>query len=212
VETDHDRRGHCVDLGIWGSGRTQTCYTLADTAGPIPHRAGVDSAADGQQLGKEISHFSERRDRRKLGGHISELRRHAPFERESRKTSRPFGESLAAPATLEPSNAERHVAKQGSEGHLPVPFTGERRSTLDAASETLPHFRRQRTDHFDLDGGGKSFSLDQRQAKSLKVRPCLPFDPTHLDLGCRSRAKIRLEFQPPHELLHNSALSQISRA
>jgi hypothetical protein len=164
VETDHDRRGHCVDLGIWGSGRTQTCYTLADPAGPIPHRTGVDSAADGQQLGKEISHFSERRDRRKLGGHISELRCHAPFEHESRQASRLFGKRLAAPATLEPPNAERHVAKQGSKGHLPVPFAGERRSALDAASESLPHFRRLRTDHFGLDRGGKSFSLDQRKA------------------------------------------------
>ena len=159
-----------------------------------------------------VSHFSERRDRRKLGGHISEFRRHAPFERESRKTSRLFGEGLAAPATLEPPNAERHAAKQGSKGHLPVPFAGERRSTLDAASETLPHFRHLRPDHFGLDGGGKPFSLVQRQAQSFEICPCLPFDPTHFDLGHRPRAKIRLEFQPPHELLHSSAPSQISRA
>ena len=28
VEADHDRRGHCVDLGIWCSGRTQLRNTL----------------------------------------------------------------------------------------------------------------------------------------------------------------------------------------
>ena len=100
VEADHDRRGHCVDLGIWCSGRTQPRNTLAHSAGPITHCAGVDPTADGQQLSKQISHFSERRERGALGGHIGEFGRHAALERKNRKTSWLFGEYLAARTIL----------------------------------------------------------------------------------------------------------------
>jgi hypothetical protein len=124
VEADHDRRGHCVDLGIWYSGRTQPRNTLAHSAGPITHCAGVDPTADGQQLTEQISHFSERRERGELGGHISEFGCHAALERKSRKTSRLFGEYLAARTILKPATAERHVAEQGSKGHLSISLAG----------------------------------------------------------------------------------------
>jgi hypothetical protein len=39
---------------------------LADTAGSIAHRAGIDGAPDGQQLGEQISHLSKRRERGNL--------------------------------------------------------------------------------------------------------------------------------------------------
>ena len=88
IEADHDRRSHRVNVGICGSLGTQPRDTLADAAGSIAHCAGIDGSADGQQLGKQISHLSKRRERGEFGGDIGKFRRYAAFKRQRRKTSR----------------------------------------------------------------------------------------------------------------------------
>jgi hypothetical protein len=107
IETDHDRGRYCVNFGVWDACKTEPRDALADAAGSIADRPGI--AAEGLQLGKEIGHFSERRERGELGCHIGEFRRHPAFERKSRKTSWFFGECVAARTILEPAHAEWHV-------------------------------------------------------------------------------------------------------
>ncbi|MGB5086462.1 MAG: hypothetical protein WBO09_18140, partial [Methylocystis silviterrae] len=58
IKADHDCGSHCVNIGIRHSLGTQSRDMLADTAGSIAHRAGINSAANGQQLGEQISHLS----------------------------------------------------------------------------------------------------------------------------------------------------------
>ncbi len=212
VEPDHDRRGDCVDHRIWGARRTEPRNAFAHAAGPIAHRADVDGAADGQQLGEERGDFPERSQGCEFGGHVGKLWRNAAFERERRKTSRLIGKGVAAGATLEPPHAQRHVAEQGLKRHLPVPLAEQVRSAVPAASETLAHYRRLRPDDFRLDGGREPFSLAERQSERLEVRPALPLDPTNFDLGWRPAAKIGLELHPPYQLLHCSTPRTIAGA
>ena len=77
-------------------------------------------------------------------------------------------------ANEEPSNPERHVAEEGSEGHAPVSLAGQSRSAMRAISETLSHRRRLRADHFGLDSRRNALSLVQRQAERLRNSAGLP--------------------------------------
>ena len=54
IEANHNGRSHRVNVEIYGSLGRQPRDLLADAAGSIAHSAGVDSAADGQRLGKQI--------------------------------------------------------------------------------------------------------------------------------------------------------------
>jgi len=75
---------------------------------------------------------------------------------------------------------------------------------MRAQSETFGHLQYLRADHFGLDGRGKSFPLTQRQAERLDIRPGLPFDSTHFDLGRHPIVRIGNKFHTPHQLLHSS--------
>ena len=113
IEANHSGRSHRVNVGICRSLGTLPCDTLADVAGSIAHRTGVDGASQGQQLRKQVGDLRKRRQCGKLGGDIGELWGHAAFKRQRRKASR-FIRFFAALAARNPTNSKRHVAEERS--------------------------------------------------------------------------------------------------
>ncbi len=170
IKVDHDCGSHCVNIGIRRSLGTQSRDMLADTAGSIAHRAGIDGAPDGQQLGQQISHLSKRRERGEFGGDVGEFGRYAAFKRQRRKTSRFTRDFTAALAVREPTNSKRHVAEEGSKGDRSVSFARQGRSAMCAAPEALAHRRRLRADDFRLNSSGKAFPFAKRQTKRFRDR------------------------------------------
>jgi hypothetical protein len=90
---------------------------LADTAGSIALRAGIDGAPDWHG-------------------------RYAAFKRNRRKTSRFTRDFTAALAVRESTNSKRHAAEEGSKGDGSVSPAGQGRSAMCAAPEALAHRRR----------------------------------------------------------------------
>lgn len=80
VEADHDRGRHRVDVRIRSSGRMQPRHPLTDAAGSIAHRAGVDGAADRQQLGEKTCRSCEWCKGGELRSQIGKFRRYAALK------------------------------------------------------------------------------------------------------------------------------------
>jgi len=205
IETNHNGAGRLCRRLLRRLDEVLLHDLRADAQRPVPHRARALRPTHRQQLRQESRALAEGQQRRIPGCDIGELGCYGiATEVQDRKALRRT--RALTRADVQPANAHRHVAEQGTKPRPIVALAGQHAPARDPRATALTHHSHLRRHDLSLECCRELLRLVEPKPKLGQAGLLIALDARNFGFRRHPRPQLRNQLHPPYQHPHQPTL------